>query len=321
MVAATASPPAALLGLLDAEVRMNEPMAAHTTFGIGGPAQVWVRPRTVAAFCGLLVGWEGELTVVGRGSNLLVRDGGIRGVVVDLHHLDSYRRDGDTVVAGGGLALGRLVRRLGEEGRGGMEELAGIPGSVGAAVRMNAGAHGREIRELLVEARVANRAGALAWRPAAELGLAYRSSRLAADEWVVEARFVARPAAPGACARQGALLQERRAAQPVSLPSAGSIFKNPVGRSAWRLIRDAGLAGERCGGAQISPQHANFIVNTGGATAAEVETLIARAREQVQARSGVALETEVVILGVGRALSSGACRSRLESGSGPVRGG
>ncbi len=290
-------PFAALPADLDGEVRLHEPMAAHTTFHIGGPADVWVRPRTVAAFARLLAAWEGEVTVVGRGSNLLVRDGGIRGVVVDLHHLDHSDRDGDTIVVGGGLALGRLVRRMGEMGLGGLEELAGIPGTVGAAVRMNAGAHGREIADLLIEARIAIRDGRLAWRPAEELELAYRTSGLARDEWVVEARLAARPAAPAATERLHELLAQRAASQPVSLPSAGSIFKNPPERAAWRLIRDAGLAGERIGGAQISPHHANFIVNLGGATAADVEALIHLARERVVADCGVALALEVVVLG------------------------
>jgi len=235
--------------------------------------------------------------VVGRGSNLLVRDAGIRGVVVDLRHLDHFERAGDTVVAGGGLALGRLVRRLGEAGLGGLEAIAGIPGTVGAAVRMNAGAHGREIGELLIEARIATRDGRLTWRPAASLGLGYRSSRLGDDEWVVEVRLEARPATPDAAERLHALLAERAAAQPVTLPSAGSIFKNPPGAPAWRLIRDAGLAGRQIGGAQISPQHTNFIVNLGGATAADVEALITLARERVLAESGVALALEVVVLG------------------------
>lgn len=289
--------PATPFADLDMEVRANEPMADHTTFRIGGPAEVWVRPRTVEAFTTLLRRWEGAVTVVGRGSNLLVRDGGIRGVVADLHHLDFCERDGDAVVAGGGLALGRLVRRLGEMGLGGLEELAGIPGTVGAAVRMNAGAHGREIGELLIEARIAARDGTLVWRPAAKLGLAYRTSGLARDEWVVEARLAARPASPTAPARLHELLAQRRASQPVLLPSAGSIFKNPPERAAWRLIRDAGLAGERIGGAQISPHHANFIVNTGGATAADVEGLIDLARARVAADCGVALALEVAILG------------------------
>lgn len=289
--------PATPFADLDMEVRANEPMADHTTFRIGGPAEVWVRPRTVEAFTTLLRRWEGAVTVVGRGSNLLVRDGGIRGVVADLHHLNFCERDVDAVVAGGGLALGRLVRRLGEMGLGGLEELAGIPGTVGAAVRMNAGAHGREIGELLIEARIAARDGTLAWRPAAELGLAYRTSGLARDKWVVEARLAARPASPTAPARLHELLAQRRASQPVLLPSAGSIFKNPPERAAWRLIRDAGLAGERIGGAQISPHHANFIVNTGGATAAEVEGLIDLARARVRDHSGVVLALEVVILG------------------------
>lgn len=297
MVSPVTLPPTALPADLDGEVRLNEPMADHTTFRIGGPADGWVRPRTVAALARLLAAWEGPVTVVGRGSNLLVRDGGIRGVVIDLHHLDHCQRDGDTVVVGGGLALGRLVRRLGEMGLGGLEALAGIPGTVGAAVRMNGGAHGCEIGDLLIEARIASRDGRLAWRPAATLGLAYRTSGLADDEWVVEARFAARPAPAGARERIRALLAQRRAAQPVTLPSAGSIFKNPGGAPAWRLIRDAGLAGRQIGGAQISPQHTNFIVNHGGATAADVEALIHLAHDAVLDDSGIDLELEVVVLG------------------------
>ncbi|RMF87552.1 MAG: UDP-N-acetylenolpyruvoylglucosamine reductase, partial [Nitrospirae bacterium] len=175
--------------------------------------------------------------------------------------------------------------------------LAGIPGTVGAAVRMNAGAHGREIGDLLLAARVVDRRGNDRWLERDALGLGYRSSGLGPEAWVVEVRLAARPAAPGAGGRIRALLARRRAAQPVHLPSAGSIFKNPEAAPAWRLIRDAGLAGHRLGNAQISPQHANFIVNLGGATAAEVEGLMALARRRVRERFGVELEPEVVVLG------------------------
>jgi UDP-N-acetylmuramate dehydrogenase len=282
---------------LDAEVRAGEPMARHTTLRIGGLADWWVRPRTVAALREVTAACGGRFTLLGKGSNVLVRDGGIRGVVVNLCHLDHLTIADDRIVAGGGLPLGRLLVAMRRDGLGGLEDLAGVPGTVGAAVRMNAGAHDDCIADLLLGAQVLDGRGRLGWREAGELGLSYRASALAADEVVVEVTLRRAPARPEPRQRSRERLATKRATQPLELPNAGSIFKNPPGRAAWRLIRDAGLAGARSGATEISAKHANFIVNLGGARAADVEALIDHARAAVLARTGIALELEIQILG------------------------
>jgi len=282
---------------LDAEVRAEEPLARHTTLRVGGPADWWVRPRTVAALREVAAACEGRFTLLGKGSNVLVRDGGIRGVVVNLACLDHLTIADDRLLVGAGLPLGRLLVAMRRHGVGGLEDLAGVPGTVGAAVRMNAGAHDDCIADLLLGAQVLDGRGRLVWRDAAELGLAYRTSALGSDEVVVEAALRRAPARPEPRERSRQRLATKRATQPLDLPNAGSIFKNPPGQAAWRLIRDAGLAGARSGAAEISAKHANFIVNLGGARASDVEALIDRARTAVLAHSGIALELEIQILG------------------------
>jgi UDP-N-acetylmuramate dehydrogenase len=282
---------------LDAEVRADEPMARHTSFRIGGAADWWVRPRTVAALEAVVAACNGRFTLLGKGSNVLVRDGGVRGVVINLGLLDDFAVARDRIVVGAGLPLGRLLVGMRRHGFGGLEDLAGVPGTIGAAVRMNAGAHDDCMADLLLAARVLDSRGRLVWRDADGLGLRYRGSDLAPDEVVVEAVLRVRPARPAPRQRARERLAAKRATQPLDRPNAGSIFKNPPGHSAWRLIRDAGLAGARQGQAEISAKHANFIVNLGGARAADVEALINRTRSVVLARTGIALELEIQILG------------------------
>jgi len=292
-----AKPMGAALAAIDAEVRVGEPMARHTTLHIGGPADWWVRPRTVAALREVAAACDGRFTLLGKGSNVLVRDGGVRGVVVNLAHLDQLAITDDRLLVGAGLPLGRLLVAMRRHDLGGLEDLAGVPGTVGAAVRMNAGAHDDCIADLLLGAQVLDGRGQMVWREAAELGLAYRTSALGPDEVVVEVALRRAPARPDPRERSRQRLATKRAAQPLELPNAGSIFKNPPGRAAWRLIRDAGLAGVRSGDAEISAKHANFIVNLGGARASDVEALIERARTAVLAHSGVVLDLEIQILG------------------------
>ena len=287
----------AFFSTIDAEVRAHEPLDRHTTFRIGGPADWWVRPRTVVALREVVAACDGRFTLLGKGSNVLVRDGGIRGVVVNLARIDHLAVAEDRLLVGAGLPLGRLLVGMRRHGLGGLEDLAGVPGTVGAAVRMNAGAHDDCIADLLLGAQVLDGRGRLVWREAPELGLAYRTSALGPDEVVVEVALRRAPARTSPRERSRQRLAIKRANQPVDLPNAGSIFKNPPGQAAWRLIRDAGLAGARPGAAAISAKHANFIVNLGGARARDVEALIDRARTAVLARSGVALELEIQILG------------------------
>lgn len=282
---------------LDAEVREAEPLAPHTTFRIGGPADWWVRPATVEALQEVVAACAGNFTLLGKGSNVLVRDGGIRGVVFNLSRLDHYRREGARLVVGAGLSLGSLLVRMRRQGLGGLEDLVGIPGTVGAAVRMNAGAHDDAMADLVLGARVMDRIGRLRWRSLEELDLCYRGSGLAPDEVVVEVALQVTPCRQQAVERSRRRMAEKRAAQPLDLPNAGSIFKNPPGHAAWQLIREVGLAGRRIGNAEISDAHTNFIVNRGGARSQEVEALIELARSEVFSQTGIELDLEVVILG------------------------
>jgi UDP-N-acetylmuramate dehydrogenase len=287
----------AVLSAIDAEVRVDEPLARHTTFRIGGPADWWVRPCTVVALEAVVTACGGSFTLLGKGSNVLVRDGGVRGVVINLGLFDHLLVEDGRLLVGAGLPLGRLLVGMRRHGLGGLEDLAGVPGTVGAAVRMNAGAHDDCLADLLLAARVLDSQGRLTWRDAQELGLRYRGSDLAPDETVVEVALRVQAARQAPRERSRQRLAAKRATQPLDLPNAGSIFKNPPGHSAWRLVRDAGLAGARVGQAQISAKHANFIVNLGGARATDVEELIERAYAAVLERTGIALELEIQILG------------------------
>ena len=235
----------------------------------------------------------------GVGSNLLVRDGGIRGAVVsasrmlrDLERVGSYR-----VRAGSGVPCTRLARQCIRWGLGPSEFFAGIPGTVGGALAMNAGAHGGETWERVAAVRTIDRGGAIHERGPADYAVGYRSVRGPADEWFVEALFVFDPAVTPSRGTLDAMLERRKSTQPLGLPSCGSVFRNPPGDHAARLIEAAGLKGYRIGGAEVSPKHANFIINTGAATAADIEQLIDHVQAAVREMHGVDLVHEVRIVG------------------------
>lgn len=278
----------------------DEPMARHTTWRVGGPAERWFEPLAREALLGFLRALDPAtpLTWVGLGSNLLVRDGGLRGVVICTSRaLGALHHDGSgMVMAGAGVACTTLARRCREWQLGPAAFFAGIPGTVGGALAMNAGAFGGETWSRVVEVEVVDRHGTVRTRPAAAYQPGYRELRGPADEWFLGARlrFDTGHADAG---EVRALMAERRARQPLGLPSCGSVFRNPPGDHAARLIEAAGLKGARIGGAQVSPQHANFIINTGGASAADIEGLIRHVQEAVARHSGVHLETEVRIVG------------------------
>lgn len=284
-------------------VALGEPLSLYTTWKIGGPADVWVEPKDVAALQRVLaivrahgVPW----TVIGRGSNLLVRDGGIRGVVLKLDKGFDYAHfEGDRVRAGAAFSVIRLAVLAGKEGLTGLEFAGGIPGSVGGAVYMNAGAHGSDISRVLKEATVLFPDGTLRTLTNRELAFRYRTSRLQEEPGIVlEATFQLAPGDRKEIARVMAEYKDRRRrTQPLQQPCAGSVFRNPPGDHAGRLIEAAGLKGYRIGDAQISPIHANFIVNLGQASARDVLALIEHAQETVDKRFGVALEPEVLIIG------------------------
>jgi UDP-N-acetylmuramate dehydrogenase len=276
-------------------------MSAHTSLRVGGPADLYYIPASIEDLQAFLAQLPAAMPVhaFGLGSNLLVRDGGIRGAVLALHGvLAGLARTSDTSVrAEAGLACAKLARTCAAWGLGPAAFFAGIPGTVGGAMAMNAGAYGGETWEHVERVETIDRRGALHTRARTEYAIGYRSVAGPADELYVAAhlRFAAEEQPRPEAIR--ALLARRKATQPIGQPSCGSVFRNPPGAQAWRLIDTAGLRGHRVGGAQISPMHANFIVNTGGARAADVEALIDLVNERVEAQHGLRLVPEVRIVG------------------------
>ncbi len=282
------------------ELREDEPMDRYTTWRVGGPAKRLYRPAGVgdlAAFLASLPAGE-QVYWCGLGSNLLVRDGGIDGtVIVTQGGLDALTFDGRSVRAEAGVACARLARAAVRRSLGGVEFLAGIPGTVGGALTLNAGAFGGETWERVTEVETVDRSGSLRRRPPEDYAVGYRQVAGPEAEWFVAATW--RLKADNAAAmreRMQSLLKRRNATQPVGRPTCGSVFRNPPGDHAARLIEAAGLKGERRGGAYVSSRHANFIVNE-GRSAADIEALIRGVQQRVQAAHGVVLEPEVHIVG------------------------
>lgn len=284
-------------------LRSSEPMSRHTTWRVGGPARTWYRPvdaADLACFLASLPADE-EILWMGLGSNLLVRDGGIDGTVISLQGaLDGLQRIGDRqVLAGAGVTCAKLARQCSRWGLDGADFFAGIPGTVGGALAMNAGAFGGETWRHVLHVTLMGRDGSLRQRSAQEFEVGYRSVKgPVPDEWFIEALLEFEPAIDErAHERIRSLLARRAATQPLGVPSCGSVFRNPSGDHAARLIEACGLKGYRIGGAQVSERHANFILNTGVATAAEIEALIEYVQRQVAQAYGVQLEPEVRIVG------------------------
>ena len=290
--------------------RPGAPLARLTTLRIGGPAELLVEVGSERALVALLAACRRaarELHLLGLGSNVLVPDEGLSGVVARMTGgLKRVRIRGHRVSAGAGAALAQVARRAAKAGLAGLEALSGFPSTVGGAVRMNAGCYGTEIRVVLVSARLVELDGTRRRVLTAELEPAYRSTILErTGALVTRALFQLSAGEPAALlARIDELNAKRWASLPSGQPNAGSIFKNPPGDHAGRLIDACGLKGESVGGAQISPKHANVIVNTGGARAADVLELMRRARESVAERFGVELEPEVILTGPLRKLWS-----------------
>jgi UDP-N-acetylmuramate dehydrogenase len=284
-------------------VRPGEPLARRTTFRIGGPAELLVEVASQRALMALLAvvrELEVPFCLVGLGSNLLAPDAGLPGVVAVLGgELRRVRVRGELVSAGGALPLGLLAKRMATRGLVGLEALSGFPSTVGGAVFMNAGCYGTEIKDLLVAATVVERGGRRRHLAPDELEAGYRSTVLQRTGAIVTRAVLRlrRGDAAAALRRIDELNAKRRASLPSDRPNAGSIFKNPPGDYAGRLIEACGLKGAIAGGAQISPKHANVIVNLGGAKATDVLELMVRAREAVRTAFGVELEPEVVLAG------------------------
>ncbi len=288
----------AAVELTRAPLRRDEPMARHTSWRVGGPADIYFEPPDLPALQAFLVDLPARtpLLWVGLGSNLLVRDGGFRGAVVCLGRGFAAIEplDDAQLRAGAGLPCAKLAQHCGRQGLAGGEFLAGIPGTVGGALAMNAGAHGGETWQRVQAVQTIGRDGAVHRRTPDDYRIAYRSVSGPVDEWFLAAEFVFEKAPPSQVkAAIHALLRRRGATQPLRQANAGSVFRNPPGDHAARLIEAAGLKGLTRGRAQVSERHANFIVNLGGARAADIEALIDHVQAQVEAATGIRLEPEV----------------------------
>ena len=287
----------------NAEPLLDEPMRRHTSWRVGGPADLYYEPASVAELQEILASLERGTPLVwlGLGSNLLVRDGGLSGAVIATGALprELERLDGGRVRAGAGLPCALLARQCVRWQLGPAAFFAGIPGSVGGALAMNAGAFGGETWTHVERVTTIDRAGKLHERARAEFTVGYRSVQGPPGEWFLGATFAL---ADDATTTSGlkAMLARRNATQPLGSPSCGSVFRNPPGDHAGRLIESAGLKGARIGGAVVSEKHANFIINDGDATAEDIEQLIARVRAEVEKGFGVRLELEVRVVGESR---------------------
>jgi len=283
------------------ELLRNEPMSRHTSWRAGGPAELFFIPSSIEDLQVFLRELDAEIPIfwLGVGSNLLVRDGGIRGVVISatailkkLERIETY-----LVRAGSGVPCTQLARQCIRWGLGPSEFFAGIPGTVGGALTMNAGSHGGETWERVESVRTIDRTGEIHQRSPAEYSVGYRSVTGPTNEWFLEATFRFEPGVTASMEAMKEMLERRKATQPLGLPSCGSVFRNPPGDHAARLIEAAGLKGYRIGGAEVSPKHANFIINTGNATATDIEELIEHVRQTVIEQHGVELRHEVRIVG------------------------
>ena len=279
----------------------NAPIGPLTWFRVGGPAEVLFRPADRADLADFLAALPADVpvTAIGVGSNLLVRDGGVKGVVVRLGRgfADIATEDAEIRAGAGALDL-NVALTAAAAGIAGLEFLSGIPGTVGGGFRTNAGAYGSEFNDVLVAAEAVDRQGRVQRVAAADLGLAYRHSDMPPDWIVTGATFRGNRGEPAAIAeRLWVIQQTREASQPIRARTGGSTFANPAGRRAWELIDKAGCRGLARGGATVSEKHANFLINTGTATAADIEALGDEVRRRVAERFGVSLEWEIRRIG------------------------
>ncbi len=288
--------------LPEEQILREEPLARHTTFRVGGAAEYVLMPdiRQIPDVVALCKRYELPFTMIGNGSNLLVSDKGVRGAVIELgKHASGIRVEGTVLFVQAGTLLSEAANAAARHNLTGFEFAAGIPGSVGGAVVMNAGAYGGEMKDILRSVRVLTADGRIIVREAEELDLSYRHSRMMEEqELVLEAALSLAPGDKTAIrARMEELKKKRIAKQPLEYPSAGSTFKRPTGHFAGKLIEEAGLRGFRVGDAQVSEKHCGFVINRGAATAAQIMELIRRVRARVEETSGVLLEPEVRLLG------------------------
>lgn len=281
---------------------MEEPMKKHTTFRVGGPADVLVQPdeTALAAILALCRQYHVSYSFIGNGSNLLVGDKGIRGVVIEMTDpMGNIEVDGTKITAQAGAMLSKIANTAASNGLGGMEFAAGIPGSVGGAVVMNAGAYGGEMKDIIEKVYVLDENGAQLELDRDALDLGYRHSCIPEKKYIVTKvvlELVPRDEAE-IRSKMKELNEKRAEKQPLQYPSAGSTFKRPEGYFAGKLIMDAGLRGYQVGGAQVSEKHCGFVINKGDATAADICQLMQDVADKVQAQFGVVLEPEVKMIG------------------------
>lgn len=284
-------------------VRRQEPMSLHTTFRIGGPADLFVTPGSIQAVADsirICKETQTPCAVIGNGSNLLVSDTGYRGVIIQIgRNLNQVSVNGEEIRAQAGAMLSVIAKTALSESLTGFEFASGIPGTLGGAAVMNAGAYGGEMKDVLTEVTVLTREGEIRTIPAEKLEMRYRTSLAAKNGWIILEAVLKfqKGDAEAIRGRMEELKMQRVTKQPLDLPSAGSTFKRPEGYFAGKLIMDAGLRGFTVGGAQISEKHCGFVVNKGGATAEDVRNLICAVQKKVQEDAGVKLEPEVKFLG------------------------
>ncbi|MGJ5181896.1 UDP-N-acetylmuramate dehydrogenase [Bradyrhizobium oligotrophicum] len=281
----------------------NESLAPLTWFRVGGPAQVLFTPADADDLAYFLKHVPAELPVqvIGVGSNMIVRDGGVPGVVIRLapRAFGEVKAEGDVVSAGTAALDKRVAEVAASANLSGLEFLFGIPGTIGGALRMNAGANGGETKDILVEATAIDRRGETHRFTNADMKFTYRASGVDPLLIFTAARFRGTPSGPEAIrARMAEVQAHRETAQPIREKTGGSTFKNPPGHSAWKLVDAAGCRGLKVGGAQVSEMHCNFLINTGNATAEDIETLGETVRKRVEAHSGIALQWEIKRIGI-----------------------
>jgi len=287
---------------LSGRLMPNQSLAEFTWFRVGGPAQVLFMPEDeadLAYFLSVLPS-ENPVTVIGLGSNLIVRDGGIPGVVIRLGRgFNEVTVDGLKITAGPAVPDVKVARAAQEAGIAGLSFMRGIPGAIGGALRMNGGAYGGEAKDVLVEARAVDRQGRIHVLSNADMHYTYRHCGAPEDYIFTSATFQGRPGDPAVIAAEmDKITESREATQPIKSRTGGSTFKNPPGHKAWQLIDAAGCRGLIVGGAQVSELHCNFLINLGAATAADIENLGETVRKRVKDNSGVELDWEIKRLGV-----------------------
>ena len=302
MTARPAVPLIDTLPPIQGRVQADAPLAASSWFRVGGNAEILARPSDTDSLSALLRGMPMHLpvTVLGAASNVIIRDGGIAGLVVRLGRgFGAIEVQHDGVIVGAAALDATVAEHAAAAGLTGLEFLSGIPGAIGGAVAMNAGAYGSDVASTLDWAEIVTRQGEILRLPAGQIGFAYRHSGLPPECVVTRARFLARPGDAAAIGgRMADIRSSREAAQPVRARTGGSTFRNPEGGKAWELIDAAGCRGLVRGGAQVSDKHCNFLLNVGGATAADLEGLGEEVRRRVHAASGVALAWEIKRIGV-----------------------